>query len=55
MYHDQHILATTAPTAAAMLPSTGADIVVQLAVAVAFGMIIWGILYSLTYKAPVKA
>lgn len=52
--YDQHVLPSTAPPVVAVLPNTGGDIVVQLAVAIAAGMIVWGLFYSLTAKG-VKA
>lgn len=50
MYNDQHILHATAPTVVAVLPNTGAEQTVQIAVAVAVGLLVWGILYSRTAK-----
>lgn len=54
MYADQHILNTTVPVVA-VLPNTGSEVTVQLAIAFALGMIVWGAIYSLTTKKGVVA
>lgn len=53
--YDQHVLPTTAPPIVAVLPSTGGEIVVQFAIAIATGMLVWGILYSFTAKGSSEA
>ncbi|HSE29574.1 MAG TPA: LPXTG cell wall anchor domain-containing protein [Candidatus Saccharimonadales bacterium] len=50
MYNDQHILAATAPAVVAILPNTGSEVTVQIAVAMALGMLVWGVIYSRTAK-----
>lgn len=53
--YDQHTLSVTAPPVVAMLPNTGSEVLVQIAIAAAAGMLVWGIVYSLSRKAEVKA
>jgi len=38
--------ATTATTTAAVLPNTGGNVVVTLAISVAAGLVAWGVLYA---------
>lgn len=53
--YENHVLPATAPPVVAMLPSTGGEITVQIAVAVAIGMVVWGLIYKASVKAGVKA
>jgi hypothetical protein len=53
--YDSHVLPVTGAAVVAMLPDTGADSIVQLAAAAVIGMVVWGVLYSLTAKASTKA
>ena len=51
MYNDgPNVLGTAAPVVTtlgvAVLPNTGSDILVQLAVAAAAGLVTWGVLYA---------
>lgn len=41
---------TTATTAAVVLPNTGGNVVVSLALAVGAGLVVWGVLYSRSTK-----
>ena len=46
-----HLLpAATTTTVVAMLPNAGGDLVVQLGIAVAAGMIVWAVLYAYEHK-----
>lgn len=49
--YDHNILSVTGPAIVATLPSTGSDLTIQLAISAAIGMIVWGLVYSLSAKA----
>ncbi len=53
--YDQNILPITGPAVIAMLPSTGSDTVVELAIAVLVGMVIWGAVYSISARTNANA
>jgi len=40
------VLGTSATVGAVTLPNTGGNVIVSLAIAVAAGMIVWGVLYA---------
>lgn len=46
MYDNQHILAAVAPPVVAVLPNTGGEAIIQVAAAVAIGMVVWGFVYA---------
>jgi LPXTG-motif cell wall-anchored protein len=55
MYDNQYLLVANGPTMVAMLPNTGGETTIQIAIAVAVGMVVWGVLYSVTQKRTVRA